>query len=140
MEPLVLTDKNQFPTEEVLARTLGKSQPLWNAFFDFLHTEHPDFKEEWRYYNDGKSWLMKITHKKKTIFWLGVIPGSFRISAYFVERAKKAIASSELSDELKKQFVTGKKFGTVKGISIAFKRKRDIADARVLAGLKLSVK
>jgi len=140
MEPPVLTDKNQFPTEEVLARHLGKSRPLWDSFFDFLHSEHPDFKEEWRYYNDGKSWLMKITHKKKTIFWLGVNSGSFRISAYFVERAKKAVASSELSDDLKAQFVTGKKFGTLKSISIAFKRKRDIADARVLADLKLSVK
>ncbi|MCC6395686.1 MAG: DUF3788 family protein [Bacteroidetes bacterium] len=140
METHVLSDKNQFPTREVLAGYLGKSQALWDAFFEFIHTEHPDFHEEWRYYNDGKRWLMKITHKKKTVFWLGVNSGSFRITAYLVERAKKAIASSALSSELKEQFAAGKKFGTLKSVTITFKRKRDIADARVLADLKLSVK
>lgn len=33
---------------------------------------------EWRYYNDGKSWLCKMLSKKKNLFWLSIWEGCFR--------------------------------------------------------------
>jgi len=67
MDQPILSDKTQFPTEEIIYSHLGKAKNIWISFFEYLHENHPDTSSEWRYYNDGKSWLMKVTRKKKRI-------------------------------------------------------------------------
>ena len=136
MEPLVLTDKDQFPTDEVIASHLGRRVALWGAFFDELHAGHPDCEERWRYYNDGKSWLLNVSRKKKTIFWLTVTSGTFRITGYFTDKAADAIRASALSDELKQQFLGGPRYGKLGAVTITFRKKRDVEDAKVLIALK----
>ena len=84
MDQLILTDKNQFPTEEIIFSHIGKSKIFWESIFKYIHMNHPDFSEQWKYYNDGKSWLLKITKKTKTIFWLSIIHDSFIITFYLV--------------------------------------------------------
>jgi hypothetical protein len=140
MDQPILSDKNQFPSEEVIFSHIGKSKTLWKAAFEYIRSNHPDFSEEWRYYNDGKSWLMKVTHKKKTVFWLSVIKGAFRTTFYFTDRAETAIKGSLLSGELKRQFLDGKKFGKIKGLTVSFKNKKDVEHFKALIGIKLSVK
>ena len=71
MEPSVLTDPDIRPGEDVIASHIGKRNAPWDALFRFIHAEHPDFVATWRYYNDGKSWLLNVSRKKKTVFWLG---------------------------------------------------------------------
>lgn len=136
----VLSDKNQFPTEEIIYSHIGKSKSLWQSLFEFIHADHPDFTEEWRYYNDGKSWLMKVQRKKKTVFWLSLIKDSFRTTFYFPERALKEIRSSSISEEHKKQFIDGKTYGKIRGITITYKKKKDVEDAKSLMAIKLSIK
>jgi hypothetical protein len=138
MEPPVLTDPKQLPSEEVIFSHLGRRRALWQALFGFLHLEHSDFVERWRYYNDGKSWLLNVSRKQKTVFWLSVIRGSFRITAYFTDKAQDAVRASALSDELKERFLGGVPAGKLRGITITFRKKRDIEDAKVLIALKTS--
>jgi len=140
MEPHVLTDPKLFPSDEVVFSHLGKTRSLWEAFFEFIHAEHPDFELKWRYYNDGKSWLMNVSRKKKTVFWLSVARGSFRITCYFTDKAAAAIEASALSDELKAQFIGGKRYGKLGGITVTVKKKGDLKDARALVALKASQK
>ncbi len=89
---------------------------------------------------DGKSWLLKVTRKGKTIFWLSIVDGSFRTTFYFGDKAGRAIARSAISDALKKQFKGGKHYGKIRGVTILYKKKRDVEDARELIELKLSMK
>ena len=140
MEPPVLTDKDEFPSEEVIASHLGRRMALWNALFQFIHAEHADFEERWRYYNDGKSWLLNVSRKKKTVFWLSVIRGTFRITAYFTDKAAESIAASALSAELKERFVAARAMGKLRGITITFKKKSDVEDAKILIALKLTAR
>ena len=140
MEQPILTDKDQFPTEEIIFSHIGKSKILWQSIFEYIHANYPEFTEEWRYYNDGKSWLLKVTKKGKTIFWLSVIKNSFRITFYFTDRAEKAITSSTISDELKEQFKTGKRYNKIRGLTIVFKTKKDVEYLKTLIAIKLSVK
>ncbi|PKP08994.1 MAG: hypothetical protein CVU09_13085 [Bacteroidetes bacterium HGW-Bacteroidetes-4] len=37
---------------------------------------------QWRYYNDGKAWLCKVSYKKKTVFWLSVWEAYFKVAFY----------------------------------------------------------
>lgn len=138
MDERVLDDPKLFPGDEVVFSHLGRRRVLWEAFFAGLREEHPDFEKRWRYYNDGKSWLMNVSRKKKTIFWLAVVPGAFRITAYFTDKATAAILASALSDGLKKQFTGGRSYGRLRGITVTFTSKGDVKDARVLVALKVS--
>jgi len=140
MDQPLLSDKNQFPTEEIIFSHIGKSKTHWLSLFEYIHSNHPDFSEEWRYYNDGKSWLMKVVRKSKTIFWLSVIKGAFRITFYFTDRAEQTIIESNISDELKKQFKDGKKYNKIRGLTITFKLKKDVEYAKTLINIKLIVK
>ena len=136
MEPSVLTDRNQFPTDEVIVAHLGRRRALWEALFEFIRAEHPDCIAQWRYYNDGKSWLLNLSRRKKTVFWLSVIRGSFRVTAYFTDKASDAVRASALSAEHKEPFLKGRPAGKLRGITITFRKKRDVEDARVLIALK----
>jgi len=140
MEQPVLSDKTQFPTNEIISLHLGKTKAIWISFFEYLHNNHPDIISEWHYYNDGKSWLMKNMRKKKNVFWLGIIKGAFRITFYFTDRAAKAIADSTIPAEMKKQFKEGKQYGKIRGLTVVFKYKKDIETAKALLAIKLSTK
>jgi len=140
MEQPILTDKNQFPTEEIIFSLIGKNKALWQSLFEYIHTNHPDISEQWRYYNDGKSWLLKVTRKAKTIFWLSLIKNSFRITFYFTDKAEEAINKSNISDELKEQFMNGKHYNKIRGLTITFKNKKDLEYAKTMIAIKLSIK
>ncbi|MGA3287785.1 MAG: DUF3788 family protein [Bacteroidota bacterium] len=140
MDQPVLSDKTQFPTEEIIFSHLGKIKEIWVSLFEYLHENHPDIISEWRYYNDGKSWLMKNTRKKKTVFWLSVQKRFFRTTFYFTDKAAKAIAGSTIPAEMKKQFKEGKHYGKIRGLTVLFKYKKDIETAKALLAIKLSVK
>jgi hypothetical protein len=140
MEQPLLNNKEQYPTEEIIFSHIGKSKARWISFFEFIHSAHPDFKEEWKYYNDGKSWLMKVTHKSKTVFWLSITKNAFRITFYLTDRAEEAVMNSKISDELKEQFKDGKHYGKIRGLTIVFKNKKDIEYAKEMVGIKLKIK
>ena len=140
MEPPILTNKNEFPTEEIIFSHIGKSKVLWQSVFEFIHTTHPDLSKEWRYYNDGKSWLLKVVKKTKTVCWVSVLKNSFRMTFYFTDKAEQSILNSSISDELKEQFKNGKHYNKIRGLTITFKYKKDVEYAKVLIALKLSLK
>lgn len=140
MEQPILSDKNQFPTEEIVFSHIGKSRPLWISLFEFIHTQHPDISEEWRYYNDGKSWLMKVTRKKTTIFWLSLIPDTFRVTFYFPQCAEEPIFGSPISEELKDQFRTGKWYNKIRGLTVTCNNPEDVEYVKTLIAIKLSIK
>jgi hypothetical protein len=140
MDQLILTDKNQFPTEEIIFSHIGKSKILWESFFNYIHTNYPDFSEKWNYYNDGKNWLMKISKKSKTIFWLSIIPDSFRITFYFGDKAETDILGSRISDEFKNQFKDGKRFGKIRGLTLIISNKKNIEFVKELISIKLKIK
>lgn len=140
MDQPVLGNDAQFPTEEIVFSHLGKTKVLWRSFFEYLHAEHPDLSEEWRYYRDGKSWLMKVTRKTKTMFWLSVTPGSFRTTFYFTDKAADAIAHSSIPEELKQQFSNGKAFGKLRGLTVAFGSRNDVETAKSLLTIKLGIR
>jgi len=140
MEEKVLTDKNQFPTEEVIFSHIGISKRHWESIFQHIHNNHPDFSEQWRYYNDGKSWLLKVTRKSKTIFWLSIWKGLFRITFYFGDKAEPAIMESSISDKLKEEFKNGKRYGKIRGITLIVNNNKVIEYVKTLIIIKLSIK
>jgi Protein of unknown function (DUF3788) len=59
---------------------------------------------------------------------------------YFTDKAGQATFSSSISNELKEQFKNGKHYNKIRGITIIFKNKKDVQDAKLLIAVKLSIK
>ena len=137
MEKPVLTDKDLFPSDEVIFSHLGEKKKLWITFFNDLRKTYADFVEEWRYYKDGHSWLLKITRKKKTVCWVSVIEKGFSGTFYFSDQFAEAILNSSISENLKESFRNGNHYGKIRGLTIMFSRENDIEDAKTLIGINL---
>lgn len=78
MDRPLFNDKNEYPNDQVLARHLGKTKGLWDEFTGAAASA--SLALEWNYYNDGKAWLGKLTHKKKTVCWVSIWKGFLRTS------------------------------------------------------------
>jgi hypothetical protein len=96
MEPLVLTDKSLCPTDDLIFSIIGRNRVHWQKLIASVHQKYPDTQELWKYYNDGKSWLFRMIQKKKTLFWVGVLKDTFRVTFYFSGKAEPLIENSGL--------------------------------------------
>ncbi|WP_086349519.1 DUF3788 family protein [Candidatus Enterococcus clewellii] len=131
-------DKNIEPTNENLRIFLGNSFSAYKLLVDKL----PDFEAvlEWRFYKDG-GWLMKVTRKKKTLFWGEAKDGYFTIGLHFNERSRQGVLDLDIADELKQIFATamtnGGKLTTLK---IDIYSERDLPDVYQLIEYKKKAK
>lgn len=139
-EKAVLGDKDIYPSEELINSIIGEKKAVWLKIMSYPHEKYNDVSEEWRYYNDGKQWLFKLTRKKKTIFWLSLLKDTFRITFYFGNKAEPAIISSSLPESVKNEFVNGQRFGNIRGITTIISGDSDVDKICKLIDLKVSLK
>jgi hypothetical protein len=137
MENPVLSDPDLFPSDKVISRFLKRARPAFLSLFAFTHTHFPQFEEKWKYYRDGKSWLMNVSAKKKTIFWLSVGDGFFRVTFYMNRKGRELVMKSDLSDEMKNHVAAniGEQFV---GVTFFVKSKKDIEPYEELIRIKLA--
>jgi len=136
----VFTDPEQYPEDEMIFNILGGNKKLWISFFNYIKVNHPDFISEWKYYNDGKSWLMKTGKKSTTIFWLSVIENTFRATFYLAPGYANRIMESSIQEELKEQYKSQIGVKKIPGITIKFAKAADVESAKELIEIKLSKK
>ena len=108
---MALRDAEIFPSDRVLKDTLGDVYDLLESFLATITNEAYLLSFEWRYYNDGKAWLCKVQHKKKTILWLSVWEGYFKVSFFFTEKHLEAIAALDISEAIKTELASAKTVG-----------------------------
>ena len=140
MEKPCLNDKEEFPDDKVLNRCLGKVKNTWDSFIEFINESYPSFSGQWRYYKDGKSWLYKITKKKKTICWVSVYSNKFKTTFYFPDKAEDLITASKLRKQYIDQFVHGKRYGKIRGITVDVNKPVDLNSTKKLIEIKEQVK
>ncbi|OHB67819.1 MAG: hypothetical protein A2Y76_12175 [Planctomycetes bacterium RBG_13_60_9] len=135
-----MNNKDEYPEDEVLSRCLGDAKRAWDSFMQLIKESYPSFSGEWRYYNDGKSWLYKVTNKKKTVCWVSVCVGLFKTAFYFPDRAEDFIAASKLKKEYVDQFVHGRRYGKIRGVTVVIKKGADLNATKILIDIKERVK
>jgi hypothetical protein len=140
MEPVVLTDPFIIPNEVLVFSIIGDKSILWQGIISYLHDNHSDISEVWRFYNDGKCWLFRTLKKKKTIFWIGVIDGTFRITFWLGDKASPLIAQSDLPGKIKDDFENAKSYKIGRALSIKMEDKTDMDSVIKLIGIKLKIK
>jgi len=140
MEPHVLTDKSVFPDDALVFSYIGQNRLHWQKLLHAVRDKYPDVQEVWNYYNDGKSWLFRTILKKKTLFWIGVFDGSFRITFYFGDKAESIIEGSDLTGDIKTDFRNGRYYGKIRAITFRVEGPDDIENAILLTDIKAKIK
>jgi hypothetical protein len=140
MEPIVLTDPNVQPTDELVFSIIGENSVYWKQIIDYLYEHHYEISEQWRFYNDGKSWLYRTLRKKKTIFWIGVLKDTFRISFWFGDKVEPALLASTLPEHIKVEFQIAKRYAHSRAISIEMHSSEDYDNVIKLIELNLKLK
>jgi len=88
MEKL-LTDSAIYPDGRVIQQALGKHHEWYERFMEGVSEK--GLSAEWRYYNDSKSWLCKVLHRKKTACWLSVWDTGLMLTFYFTEKTIEGV-------------------------------------------------
>ncbi|MDR0332967.1 MAG: DUF3788 domain-containing protein [Dysgonamonadaceae bacterium] len=136
MEVQLLREQNIFPSEEVLKNVLGQVYALWAEFETQIIQGEFALTPEWNYYNDGKSWLCKVCHKKKTVFWLSVWEGHFRITFFFTEKHLEGISELNISEQIKEDFCRMKPIGKLLPMMINIDKQSQLADVLKIVKFK----
>ena len=111
MEVQLLREQEIFPSKEVLQGILGKVYDVWAELESQVTLDELALTLEWNYYKDAKSWLCKVCHKKKTVFWLSVFEGCFKTTFTFLERHLAGIDELDISKQTKEDFCRMKPVG-----------------------------
>lgn len=139
MATIVLKDPTVHPTNEIVFSFIGEKKILWEMLHQKLNDEYKEITTEWRYYNDGKSWLYRGLKKDKVIFWVGVFQDYFNVTFYLSKKAEELIANSELPVKMKQDFEDTKdqKF---RSVPVMVSNETDIDSILKLIKIKLKVK
>ena len=123
METQLLRQPEIFPSGEVLKEALGEAYNVLEDLEKLLTQEEFALTFNWHYYNDGKSWLCKVSHKKKTVFWLSVWDGFFQTSFFFLERHLEGIAALQIEEN---SYTMAKEWGKMIPVIFKIKNKKQI--------------
>lgn len=138
---MLLRNPEIFPTNEVLKDALGDAVfCVLESFVETVTSENYGLTVEWRYYNDGKSWLGKVTYKQKTVFWLSVWAGFLKTSFFFTEKHLEAIAALPVSTQIKEEFCSAKLIGRLIPMIIEINKVEDIPDLLTIIRFKKKLK
>lgn len=136
---MVLNNPDLYPDERVLNEALSENG--LNFYNKLLKTitlkSGMGLTCEWHYYKDGKSWLCKVANKKRTIFWLSVWEGYFKVSFYFTEKHKQGICDLAISDVIKQQFLSAKPVGKLIPLTIDINSIKQLPDLIEIINLRI---
>lgn len=137
---MMLSDKSVIPSEEQIFSFIGENKVHWHNIMSHVFENYKDSSGSWNYYNDGKQWLFKQVQKKKTIFWAAILADTFRITFYFSDKALPIIENSDLPCKIKEDFITAKKYGSIRPVSIKVYDNPDVENVLKLIAIKTSMK
>jgi hypothetical protein len=139
MEQVLLHDEHEFPSDEVLAKHLGKAKSAWDAFASSPLVGH-EMALEWRYYRDGHSWLCKAVRKKKTVCWVSVWHGFFKTTFYFTAKNDGDIEALAIAPELKAAYRAHPPIGKLRPMTVEVKNKKALQDVYALMDYKIGLR
>lgn len=138
---MLLRDPEIYPSDQVLKDVLGDTvYKVLESFTETITNDEYALITEWRFYNDGKAWFCKVQHKKKTILWLSIWEGFFKIGFYFTEKYIEGIEALDISDTIKDEFVKAKPVGRLIPMIIDVNNRGQIDDLLTIVQFKKSLK
>ena len=139
-EKPLLSDKSIIPTDEYIFSLIGNNRLHWKKIVDHVSENYKDTSGSWNYYNDGKKWLFKMVHKKKTLFWAGITDKTFRITFYLGNKAEAIIENSDLPRNVREEFKTAERYGLIRPLTFLIKSETDVDNVLKMIAIKSKLK
>jgi hypothetical protein len=134
----LLRDSEQIPNESLFKEIL--SGPLFQTYLEIQNIfTNIGLSSEWRYYNDGKSWLCKVTHKKKTIVWISLWEFFFKAGFYFNEKNRGGIKDLDINQKNKDTFEKAQPIGKLFPLTLDIKNINDLNDFKKIIEYKINI-
>ncbi len=127
MSEQLLRNPDIEPSLEIIAEGLCEANAAYLDFLKELKGHCIDL--EWRYYNDGSSWLGKGLYKwtgarggqnEVTAFWLSIWEGFFKVTVYIPEKSRQDALCLPLSESGKELLENAKQIGKLKFFPMIF--------------------
>jgi hypothetical protein len=138
-DQLILQDPGEYPDEKVLGKKMGDLYLVYSELVTELTSPPRDLNHEWRYYRDGKAWLCRVGNKKKTVLWISVLEGYFKVAFYFSAKAGEGIEKLEIAEDLKSDFRARGFIGKVKPLVIRVSDQSRMGDILKIAEYKTKI-
>ncbi len=135
----VFTDKIHKPSNKDLEHALGKTSALWSHIVQFTEGEYPGAVSEWNYPGAKYGWSFRIKDKKRVIIYLLPRAGFFKCALVFGDKALALIFAGDISEAIKDELRSAKKYAEGTGVRIDVRKKSDLKDILKLIQIKLSV-
>jgi hypothetical protein len=140
MATQLLRNNQEFPDNVVLKNALESSFETYQKLMEQITGDQYSLVADWTYYNDGKAWLCKVQHKKKTIFWLSVWDGFFKTTFYFTLKNCMGVVELDIDEKIKDDFGHSKSIGKLIPLTINIQHNEQLPDLLRIIEYKISLK
>ncbi len=133
----IFFDKEVIPSEIELAEKLGSAYDLWKQIYDFVLGKYPNGVPDWNFPGKKYGWSFRIKDKKRAIIYFLPRENYFKAAFVFGDKATNEIMESDISDVIKSELKTARKYAEGRGIRIDVKDESVISDIKKLVEIKL---
>lgn len=134
----IFTDKAIVPTIEDLDGKIGKTYSLWMQIREFVYQKYPNGVEDWNYPGKKYGWSFRIKDKKRAILYFLPRENYFKVAFVFGQKALDQILETTISESIKNDLLSAKKYAEGRGVSIDVKNDSVIPDIQKLVETKLA--
>jgi hypothetical protein len=134
----IFTDKSKQPTQKELEIALSNTFGIWQAIIDFTKKQYPGISEEWNFSGEKFGWSFRLKDKKRIIIYLLPRDRFFKAAFVFGEKATDKILSDSISENIKNELNTAKKYAEGRGIRIEITDSSLMKDIEKLIEIKAS--
>jgi hypothetical protein len=130
-------DKSKQPTEQMLAKAIGKQYQLWTEIAEYVVEKYPKAIKEWKYPGAKYGWSFRLKDKKRNIIYMGPREDHIMVAFAFRDKSVDAVQDSSLPQSIKDELRDAKKYPEGRGIRLQVRNKADVSNIKTLVDIKL---
>lgn len=136
MKEFLFLDKSRPPTNDQLADALAETYAFWVEINRELSDKY-GVVPDWKFYDRKSGWTMKNMMKKRNLFFAKPYRSYFTLTFIFGDRAVEEIELSAVSEKLKSDLHSAKKYMEGRGLSIKVTDSSALQDIYRLIDIKI---
>ena len=121
------------PAASELSSLLGKA----HAAFQTLTARGGGATCEWKRYKRESPWVLKVSHGKRTLFYVKPARGSFEVTVLLGARATEAALGGRVSEGLHASIRSARAYAEGRPVRVVVKSKADLVAVEELLAVKL---
>jgi len=132
-----LGEQKMYPSEEVLTNLLGSVYGVWKELETELAQDEFALTFFWTYNQKSKFWMCTVSREKKSLIWITLWEGFFKVQLYFTEKQLDNTVELDISEQGKEYLRSSKLVGKLYPVFIEIDRQEKLADLLKIVKMKL---